>query len=112
MRQIQHPLLNTHVQHQQIQQNHRIQYFDIGYQGDLFLFSIEETQTGYDINIPYIPPAEKKKENRTEIFNPNITFEDSKSTKIIVRIDSDNASTPKNPFSSNLKELLDNAKTI
>ena len=26
-------------------ENNRIQYFDIGYQGDLFLFSIEETQT-------------------------------------------------------------------
>ena len=93
-------------------ENNRKEYFDIGFQGDLFLFSIEKTETGYDIKIPFIH-SEENQEKDTKYFYPtNLTFEFARINNIIIQIDSENALTPKKPFMTTLEKLLVNSKNI
>ena len=91
-------------------ENNRKVEFNIGYKGDLFLFSIEEGKNEYKINIP--STLSENREETIEFYQENLTFADSKVKKITIRIDSENATTHKKYFITTLEELLIKAKKI
>jgi hypothetical protein len=89
-------------------ENNRQVEFNIGYKGDLFLFSIEEGKTEYKINIPSI--LSENREETIEFYQEKLTFADSKVKEITIRIDSENAIAPKKYFTTTLEELFSKAK--
>jgi hypothetical protein len=89
-------------------ENNRRNEFNIGVKGDLFLFSLEEIETGYQIKI--LLTSTENREESINFYPVNLTFEDSKLKHITIRIDSENAITPKRPFIITLKDLLIDTK--
>ena len=102
---------NTKTQYKPlIWENNRQQYYDIGYQGDLYLFTITNNESGYTVNMHYTPPEGKERQDVTEYDYEDMTLEDSKNKNIIIQIDSNNASIPDKPYNITLEKLLATAR--